>query len=168
MPIPSSFVVQFLTTLAALPVIVVLVIFTLRRICFTSTIFLPPRQLPSSPPDPARARPDVLILAPCRDEQAVISDLCRALDHLDYPRDHYGPPTPARRRQTRRALFRRSPRCRRHGPPTAGERALKPERIPFDRGESGSPDDHDARQRPAETWIASRGWARVCSPVLLF
>jgi cellulose synthase/poly-beta-1,6-N-acetylglucosamine synthase-like glycosyltransferase len=60
----------------------ILAIYTVRRLVLTLGMFVPARRRISSD---AMFRPDVLVLAACRNESAEISELCRALDKLRYP-----------------------------------------------------------------------------------
>ncbi len=72
-----------LMRLVALPIIFVLLIFNLRRLILTLTIFLAPRRLPQ---DPTQELPDVLVVVPCRNEERVLRGMGRALAQLEYPR----------------------------------------------------------------------------------
>lgn len=73
--------------LVSLPVVLILLIFNLRRILFALTILLMrPRRKEQKQND---FLPDVLILVPCRDEEDVIGDSAQSLAELDYPKDRY-------------------------------------------------------------------------------
>lgn len=80
---------QFIAIVASLLVAGMLLLFNLRRLSFTLAAVVGSRRAASSFHMPARALPDVLVLASCRNEGTVISDLCDALARLDYPRDAY-------------------------------------------------------------------------------
>src|SRR5581483_9668254 len=71
--------------LVSLPVIGILLLFNLRRVVLTLALFFAPRR---SPPALGRGDlPAVLVLVPCRDEEAMIPGLVQALRGLDYPSD---------------------------------------------------------------------------------
>src|SRR5215204_6574524 len=76
---------QTLLLIFTLPVVAILLVFNIRRLIFTLAI------LPGSDQGSTSAflgppyLPEVLILVPCRDEVAMIPDLCQALSGLDYP-----------------------------------------------------------------------------------
>lgn len=73
--------------LLALPIIVILLIFNLRRLVLTLAIFFAPRRRVGATTNPEL--PTVLILVPCRDEDQVLEGLGRALAQLDYPREKF-------------------------------------------------------------------------------
>lgn len=81
--------IQVLLWLIAIPIVAVLLLFSLRRIIFTLAIFLAAkkRKLPSSLA--GIDLPDVLILVSCRNEAGMIHGICWALSQLDYPHAKY-------------------------------------------------------------------------------
>jgi cellulose synthase/poly-beta-1,6-N-acetylglucosamine synthase-like glycosyltransferase len=72
--------------LVALPIVLILVVFNLRRLLLTLAIFFAPRRrvLASTVP-----LPTVLILVPCRNEGSVLGGMGAALERLDYPCEKY-------------------------------------------------------------------------------
>lgn len=74
-----------LLRLLALPVLLILFIFNLRRLVLTLAIFFAPRR--ETPSRQGHELPTVLILAPCRNEEKVLRGLGHALTRLDYPRE---------------------------------------------------------------------------------
>lgn len=76
-----------LLRLASVPLVVILLVFNLRRILLTLAIFLvPPRRVLQKN---GQALPTVLILVPCRNEEKVLGGLVSALARLDYPQDKF-------------------------------------------------------------------------------
>lgn len=73
-----------LTKLLAYPIITILLIFNLRRILFTITIFFTDHRK-SGALVVRDELPKVLVLVPCRNEVDMIPGLCRAVSQLDYP-----------------------------------------------------------------------------------
>lgn len=69
--------------LIASPFIVILLVFTLRRIIFTVAALA--MQHEERHPAGVAYLPDVMILVSCRDEEAMIPGLCEALSQLRYP-----------------------------------------------------------------------------------
>lgn len=69
----------------AIPLVAILLMFTIRRIVFTLAILLTGDQSSKHPTHDHGFLPEVLILVPCRDEKRMIPDLCNALSQLDYP-----------------------------------------------------------------------------------
>src|SRR5690349_4143156 len=74
---------QALLLVIAVPIAAILLLFTLRRIIFTVAILLERDKKTSAVGN--EHLPEVLLLIPCRDEAAMIPDLCQALSRLDYP-----------------------------------------------------------------------------------
>jgi len=76
---------QTLLTLIAIPIVGILLAFTIRRILFTLAI-LPAGDGELEISAPAHGHlPQVLILVPCRNEAVLIPGLCQAISQLDYP-----------------------------------------------------------------------------------
>lgn len=75
--------------LIALPVIILLFVYNLRRLLFSFTTIFSGKTTSHlvSQPEGQKTIPDVLILAPCRDEEKMIPGLCQALARLNYPSD---------------------------------------------------------------------------------
>lgn len=72
--------------LASLPVISLLTIYNLRRLLFLFAALFPSNFSKEAPSDEKHLNdPDILILVPCRDEEAALPELCACLSHLDYP-----------------------------------------------------------------------------------
>lgn len=71
--------------LLALPILIILFVFNVRRVVLTLAIFFVPRRRVASTTNPEL--PTVLILVPCRNEEPVVEGLGRALAQLDYPRE---------------------------------------------------------------------------------
>lgn len=81
--------IEVLLWLIAIPVAATLLAFTVRRIILMIAALYIQGRSQAKEVDafgPGRL-PDVLILVACRDEVAMIPDLCRALSQLDYPRE---------------------------------------------------------------------------------
>lgn len=78
---------QTILLIIAIPIAAILLIFTIRRILFTLAILPTGDQGSESPAPDHGGLPDVLILAPCRNEGSMIPGLCQALSQLDYPRE---------------------------------------------------------------------------------
>jgi cellulose synthase/poly-beta-1,6-N-acetylglucosamine synthase-like glycosyltransferase len=79
-----------LVTAISLPIILVLLVFNIRRLLFLLAAVAPKNRAYGSGTGTSgrqRRLPDVLILAPCRNEEGMIAGLCQALDGLDYPRE---------------------------------------------------------------------------------
>src|SRR5215208_5959960 len=77
---------QIILWILTIPIAVILLLFTLRRILFTLAILPAGDQgSRSSTPDHG-CLPCVLILISCRDEVGMIPGLCLSLSQLDYPR----------------------------------------------------------------------------------
>jgi cellulose synthase/poly-beta-1,6-N-acetylglucosamine synthase-like glycosyltransferase len=85
----SFLVIWVMVRLISILSIMILLVFTLRRILFALTILFTRKT--ANDIGPARknldAWPDVLIVTPCRDEETMIAHLGRALSRLDYPDD---------------------------------------------------------------------------------
>ena len=77
--------VQTFLSLIAIPIIAILLVFTIRRIIFTLVILPTVDHSTGSSVSGHGYQPQVLILVPCRDEAAMIPGLCQALLQLDYP-----------------------------------------------------------------------------------
>lgn len=76
-----------LVRLVSLPIIIILLVFNLRRLILAlASFFAPPRPV-SAPQN--QDLPTVLILVPCRNEAAVLAGLGRALARLNYPLEKY-------------------------------------------------------------------------------
>lgn len=76
-----------LLRLVSVPLVVILLVFNLRRVLLTLAIFLvPPRRVRI---DSAAELPTVLILVPCRNEEKVLGGLVHALARLEYPHDKF-------------------------------------------------------------------------------
>lgn len=70
--------------LLALPIVLILLVFNLRRLLLTLAIFFaPPRNVKLQ----GDVLPSVLVLIPCRNEEQVIGGMGAALAQLDYPRE---------------------------------------------------------------------------------
>jgi cellulose synthase/poly-beta-1,6-N-acetylglucosamine synthase-like glycosyltransferase len=80
---------QSLLLLIVFPIVVILLVFNIRRIIFTLAILFGGNKSKKISSLGQRYLPDVLILVTCRDEARMIPELCRALSQLDYPRRHY-------------------------------------------------------------------------------
>jgi 1,2-diacylglycerol 3-beta-glucosyltransferase len=76
---------QTLLVIFTLPVVAILLVFNIRRLIFTLAILPGSDQGSTSTLLGPPYLPDVLILVPCRDEVALIPDLCQALSRIDYP-----------------------------------------------------------------------------------
>ena len=76
---------QTLFLIFTLPVVAILLVFNIRRLIFTLAILPGSDQGSTSTLLGPPYLPDVLILVPCRDEVALIPDLCQALSRIDYP-----------------------------------------------------------------------------------
>ena len=74
-----------LSSLVALPILALLLVFNLRRLVFLLAALRKPSPAAPSATRNGLAWPGVLILVPGRDEEAVIGGLCEALAGLDYP-----------------------------------------------------------------------------------
>ncbi|MEK7443193.1 MAG: glycosyltransferase family 2 protein [Chloroflexota bacterium] len=70
-----------LTTILSFTVLSIILLFTLRRLLFTSTLLAPSPLFPQVPLVP------VLLLIPARNESSTIPNLFISLDSLDYPKD---------------------------------------------------------------------------------
>lgn len=70
--------------LLALPIILILLVFNLRRLILTLAIFFAPRRAVKKN---SRELPTVLVLIPCRNEELVLGGMGRALAQLEYPSD---------------------------------------------------------------------------------
>ncbi|HSL30370.1 MAG TPA: glycosyltransferase family 2 protein [Anaerolineales bacterium] len=76
---------QTLLFIVAIPVTFILLLFNIRRIVFTLAVLRMVVPAGKSAVPGQGYLPGVLILVPCRDEAAMIPDLCQALSRLDYP-----------------------------------------------------------------------------------
>jgi len=76
---------QTLLLIFSLPVVAILLVFSIRRLIFTLAILPGSDQGSTSGLLGQPYLPEVLILVPCRDEVGMIPDLCQALSGLDYP-----------------------------------------------------------------------------------
>lgn len=78
---------QTFLSLIAIPIVAILLVFTIRRIIFTLAILPAGDHGTESSVSGHGYQPQVLILVPCRDEAGMIPGLCQALLQLDYPRE---------------------------------------------------------------------------------
>jgi 1,2-diacylglycerol 3-beta-glucosyltransferase len=76
---------QLVLLILSIPPVVILLLFTLRRLVFMLAILLGQRR--KFVAAGTNLLPDVLILVSCRDEAPMINDLCLSLSQLDYPRE---------------------------------------------------------------------------------
>ena len=79
---------QTLLLLICIPIVVILLLFTARRMIFTLAILSAPNKDTQSPSGGPVHLPQILILVPCRDESSMIPDLCQVLSRLDYPAEN--------------------------------------------------------------------------------
>ena len=78
---------QSILSIIAIPLISILLLFTIRRIVFTLAILPAGAEGGESFIPDHGYLPEVLILVPCRDEKSMIPGLCQALSQLDYPQE---------------------------------------------------------------------------------
>lgn len=71
--------------LICIPSVVILLLFTIRRIIFTLAILLTQGKAKEFSSGGQEHLPQILILVSCRDESSMIPDLCQVLSRLDYP-----------------------------------------------------------------------------------
>jgi 1,2-diacylglycerol 3-beta-glucosyltransferase len=81
--------IQKLIRYISIPILAVLLMFSLRRILFTLTVLfaMPKNNEPEKPSTNLEVLPNVLVLIPCRDESKIIPDLCLAVSQINYPRE---------------------------------------------------------------------------------
>lgn len=82
---PLLDVLSVMSRMAALLAAAILLVFTLRRAVFAAMVLLKPRVAQTRT---VAFTPDILVLAPCRNEAGMIAGLSIALSELDYPSDH--------------------------------------------------------------------------------
>lgn len=75
--------IQALFRVLAIPILVILFVFNLRRLILTLAIFIAPRRRAAHYTH--RELPTVLVLVPCRNEDKVLGGMARALTQLEYP-----------------------------------------------------------------------------------
>ena len=75
--------------LICIPIVAILLLFTVRRIIFTLAILSTHKKVKESPSGGQVHLPEILILVSCRDESSMIPDLCRVLSRLDYPPENF-------------------------------------------------------------------------------
>lgn len=75
--------IQALFRVLAIPILVILFVFNLRRFVLTLSIFFVPRRRVANYTN--RELPTVLVLVPCRNEDKVLGGMTHALEQLEYP-----------------------------------------------------------------------------------
>lgn len=80
---------QTFLLLICIPIVAILLLFTIRRIIFTLAILSTHNKGKESPSGGQVHLPQILILVPCRDESSMIPDLCQVLSRLDYPPENF-------------------------------------------------------------------------------
>lgn len=80
--------IQRITRIASFPINLILLIFTIRRIIFTVAMLNEANKKERTSAD-QEYLPSVITLISCRDEVAMIPDLCRAIEQINYPPDKY-------------------------------------------------------------------------------
>jgi cellulose synthase/poly-beta-1,6-N-acetylglucosamine synthase-like glycosyltransferase len=76
---------QTILSILAIPIAALLLLFNIRRLLFLVAILPGSDSQRRSSPLSELYLPEVLVLVPCRDEAALIPELCQSLSELDYP-----------------------------------------------------------------------------------
>lgn len=77
--------ISLVTTLLSIPIVIVLLIFTIRRILFTITILTSDNRSAAGIWAEDEQLPDILLIITCRDEAGMIPGLAESVRRLNYP-----------------------------------------------------------------------------------